>query len=131
MFCSRAVPRACVQVELSGTVSAVLIVCSALTLVWGVHERTDSEVAEATPFVASMRDLLNNGPYTNYLMIKFALAFAGGLQSAAYLYYIKYYLKYEVQPCIICAHAKSPTFTCPVTSQKNRFPLAMPHRTIW
>jgi|EP00966_Prymnesium_polylepis_P275882 Na+/melibiose symporter-like transporter len=95
-----------VQVELSGTVSAILIVCSALTLVRGVHERTDSEVAEATPFVASIRDLLNNGPYTNYLMIKFALAFAGGLQSAAYLYYIKYYLKYEVR-ALLRAHTRA------------------------
>ena len=83
------------QVWLLGNISVVLVAGAWLLLMCGVKERINSDVSTAVSFVPSIRDLLHNGPYVNYLLIKLCLTLAAHLPRSVMLYFIKYYLRYE------------------------------------
>ena len=83
------------QVYILGIISVVLVAVTVPLLMFNVKERLESDVSTAASFVPSIRDLLHNGPYVNYLMIKLCLTLAGHLPRSVSLYYIKYYIKYE------------------------------------
>jgi len=83
------------QAAYLGSTGTVMILLAVGLFTYGVHERPDAEQTKASGFVPSIRDLLNNGPYVNYLVIKLCLAFAVGLPQAILIFFIKYYIEYE------------------------------------
>ena len=55
-----------------------------------VQERNAAVNTEgAVPFVPTVRDMLRNGPYVNYILIRFFIAFGNDLMINTMLFYIK------------------------------------------
>ena len=50
---------------------------------------------ESVPFVSTVRDMFANGPYVNYLLIRFFLTFGNDLLLATMIFFIKYVLAVE------------------------------------
>ena len=63
-----------------------------------VKERQRNETEEEPPvhpFVPTVREMLRNGPYVNYMYTRFTFAFAVALMFSSFSFYIKYVIQIE------------------------------------
>ena len=85
------------QSTVLGLFSAVMMAVGGLVCVSCVRERVSADAGHAhqAPFVPTLRDMLKNGPYINYLALMFCSAWSHALVISTFAFWLKYNLAVE------------------------------------